>query len=134
MAQSMVQLRGDDTVTGLRDWIKTELKEGPRQSYDLGKFFITVSTGTIGALAAIEKLKPVAGSPNAPLLFTGFAVLVAAMVIGLYFALPKILPVSGNSDLLDLYEKQIRSTTRWAWVWFGMWFIGTILGVCAIYH
>ena len=134
MAHSPVQLRGEDTITGLRDWIKTELKEGPRQTYDLGKFFITVSTTTIGALAAIEKIKPVAGSPTAPFLFIGFGVLVAAMLIGLYFALPKIMPVSGESDLLDLYENQLRSTTKWAWIWFVMWFIGTLLGVLAIYR
>ena len=49
-----MKLRGEDVVDGLREWIKAELKEGPKQGYDLGKFFFSVSAGTVAALVGIE--------------------------------------------------------------------------------
>lgn len=49
-----LRLKGEDVHDGLREWVKSDLKESPRQGYDLGKFFFSVSVGTIGALAAID--------------------------------------------------------------------------------
>src|SRR5258708_6059387 len=51
-----IKLEGNDVVEGFRDWFKAEIEEGPRQGYDLGKFFFTVSVGTAGVLATLEKL------------------------------------------------------------------------------
>jgi hypothetical protein len=41
-----MNLRGQDVEDGLRELIKAELKEGPKQAYDLGKpFFLQALDG-----------------------------------------------------------------------------------------
>ena len=51
-----MKLEGETVNEGLKSWIISELKTAPSREYDLGKFFFTVSTGTIGAIVAIERL------------------------------------------------------------------------------
>src|SRR4029434_1468168 len=126
----MVQLRGEDTATGLRDWIKTEIRESPRLSYDLGKFFFAVSSWTIGALAALEKLntKSVIDTP----LVLSLCVLFLSIIVALNLARPKKIQVGGDTDLLEAYKSQIDKTARQMGAWFLLWVIGAVIGFFAI--
>jgi hypothetical protein len=125
-----MRLKGEDVSAGLREWVKAELKDGPKQGYDLGKFFFSVSAGTIGALATIEKLNPTAVMDR-PMLF-GLALLFASVIVSLNLARPRKHSLGGEVDLLTLYEKQIASVRSHMWVWTVLWLIGTLVGGYAV--
>lgn len=125
-----IRLRGEDIVEGLRDWIKSGLKEGPRQGYDLGKFFFSVSVGTIGALVAIEKLNTLPQMDC--LMLLALCLLFFSVVIALLLALPRTYRVRGETDLLTEYNEQIKRIIIYVWVWFFLWLIGAIIGGFAI--
>lgn len=125
-----MKIRGEDVSDGLREWAKSELKEGPRQGYDLGKFFFSVSAGTIGAIAAIEKLNSTArlDTPMA----VGLGLLFASILVSINLALPRKHLLSGETDLLREYDKQINRIIRSVWVWFILWLAGTLAGGFAL--
>ena len=127
-----MKLKGEDVSDGLREWVKSELKDGPKQGYDLGKFFFSVSVGTIGALAAIEKLNP-NSVIDWPMLL-GLAFLFASVLVSLSLARPRKHSLGGETDLLVLYEKQIDSVLCHMRVWAALWFIGTLLGGYAAHN
>ena len=125
-----MKMRGEDTESGLRDWVKAEIKDGPKQTYDLGKFFFSVSTATIGAIVAIEKLNQQSAMDcpmNVSLFFLAVSVLVA-----LDMARPRKYVIGGDTDLLDEYSQQIRVAQIRTWVWFVIWAVGTIIGAVAV--
>lgn len=125
-----MKLKGEDLSAGLVDWVKSEIKEAPKQAYDLGKFFFTVSIGTIGALAAIEKLKPVA-TLDLPM-YGALAVLLASVLIAFTLALPRKSQVGGDTDLLAAYNKIVDQAIRRVVIWFVVWLIGTLIGAYAV--
>src|SRR2546422_4263284 len=92
-----LRLTGEDVHEGLREWVKADLKESPRQGYDLGKFFFSVSVGTVGALAAIDKLNQTTRI-DAPLLFS-LGILFASIIVSLILALPRTSSIGGDSDM-----------------------------------
>lgn len=126
-------IRGEDVADGLRDWIKAELKEGPRQLYDLGKFFFTVSVGTIGAIATIEKFNQ-SSKMDTPMVCS-LSILFISILISLNMARPKVLikKVGGDTDLLIEYENQIKRINIYGLTWFIVWLIGTVFGIAAVY-
>ena len=126
----MIRLKGEDVAEGLRDWVKAELKEGPKQAYDLGKFFFSVSVGTIGALVAIDKLNQTTSIGR--LLLCSLVTLFISILISLFLSLPKKYPIGGETDLLNEYREQIGTTIKYVWLWFSFWLLGTILGGLAI--
>jgi len=123
-------LRGQDVVEGLREWMKAELKEGPRQAYDLGKFFFTVSIGTVGAIATIEKLNGEPAMDSAML--TSLLFLTVSGVLALFLALPRVQRVGGDTDLQEKYIAQIRLIRAVAIAWVILWLAGLLLGVIAV--
>lgn len=125
-----MRLKGDDVESGLRDWVKSELKEGPRQGYDLGKFFFSVSVGTIGILVTIEKLNTNAAL-DAPMLIACILLFLSA-VVGLDLVRPRQHSIGGDTDLLQAYEDQIRSVRIHIWIWFPIWVIGSLIGGYAV--
>ncbi len=122
--QTPLRLEGEDVRTGLRDWVKGDLKESPKLGYDLGKFFFTVSVGTIGTLTAIEKSKT-------HLIFS-FVFLFFSIIVALLMALPRRSSISGEADLLQEYEKCVDRIVHRSWIWFALWFFGAVAGVWAI--
>lgn len=125
-----MKLRGEDVSDGLREWVKSDIKEGPRQAYDLGKFFFTVSVGTIGALAAIEKLN-VTSRMDSPMV-GAFVALFLSILVAINLARPKKRRLAGDTDLLTEYEKQIDVVLRQVWAWFVLWLLGTLIGGYAV--
>src|SRR5262245_24386783 len=125
-----MKLRGEDVVEGLRDWVKSELKEGPRQGYDLGKFFFSVSVGTIGVVATIEKLSssPAIDSP----MIVSLLALSASIVVSIVLVYPRRHSVGGETDLLEEYERQITRVRSLVLVWSVLWAIGLVSGAIAV--
>ena len=125
-----MNLRGEDVAEGLREWVKSELKEGPRQAYDLGKFFFTVSIGTVGAIATIEKLNS-ASALDSPMLISLLFLTLAALV-ALYLAFPRVHKVGGNTDIYDQYNGQVRFIQKIVVIWACLWLIGLFFGAWAV--
>lgn len=125
-----MKLKGEDIDCGLREWVKSDIKESPRQVYDLGKFFFSVSAATIGALAAIAKFDS-APAFDCPLI-ASFIVLFVSILFALCMVLPRRQPIAAETDLYDEHVKIARNTERISFAWFAIWLIGTVLGGYAV--
>jgi hypothetical protein len=125
-----MRITGQEIEAGVRDWIKDELKSGPAKEYDLGKFFFTVSSGTLGVLFVAEKLtdKPLW---SATLLISFFA-LIFATGLSLFMVVPKKWAIDEQTDLFNKRDEVIRRTVIEAYTWFVLWFIGLAFGVWAV--
>ena len=126
-----INLKGEDLEAGLIDWVKSEIKEAPKQAYDLGKFFFTVSIGTIGAIATLEKLNA-AAAMDAPMI-ASLLFLFASMLSALDLARPRKLLIDGRTDLQVAYQSQIDALLRRIVVWFAIWLVGTLFGGYAVH-
>ena len=126
----MTRLKGEDLDAGLVDWVKSEIKEAPKQAYDLGKFFFTVSVGTIGGLATLEKLNQVAAMDTP--FWTSTVLLFVSILVALDMARPRELKIGGETELQNAYHVQIRAASFRVWVWFAFWLLGAIVGGYAI--
>jgi hypothetical protein len=128
---TLMRIRGEDVQQGLRDWIKADLKDSPRMGTDLGKFFFSVSAGTIGALTTIQKVNT--ASAGLPTALTGSIVtLFVSIWVALVMVLPKKRRFSGESELQEEYTKAIDAVVMLAWVWFMLWFSGTVVGLVSV--
>jgi hypothetical protein len=125
-----MKMRGEDTESGLREWVKAEIKDGPKQTYDLGKFFFSVSTATIGVIVAIEKLND-RSAMDWPMV-AGLVLLAISIIIALDMARPRRYIVGGDTDLLDEYTRQVRFAQVRTWLWFAVWAAGILLGALAV--
>jgi hypothetical protein len=125
-----MKLRGEDVVDGLRGWLKAELNEGPRQGYDLGKFFFSITLSTIGAIAAIERLNP--NAQLGTLLAIAMGVLALSMGPALRLLYPRKYRLAGETDMLQEYEVRIDAVRGNARIWFMLWLVGSILGAVAL--
>lgn len=125
-----MNLKGEDLEAGLIDWVKAEIKEAPKQAYDLGKFFFTVSIGTVGAIATLEKLNHSAAM-DAPMIIA-LMLLFASMLSALDLARPRKLHIGGATDLQVAYQSQIDTLLSRIYVWFAIWFMGALVGGYAI--
>lgn len=121
---------GKDLDSGLVDWVKSEITDAPKRAYDLGKFFFTVSIGTIGVIATLEKLTDGAAW-DLPMIIA-VIVLFLSMLCAIELARPRQITIQGGSDLQALYEKQIRSLLRRIYVWFFIWLAGAAAGGYAV--
>src|SRR5262249_48000847 len=108
----------------------TEIKESPKQTYELGRFFFSVSVGTAGALAAIEKLS--AQPAFDTVLFSSMVILLGSMLVALHLATPKMRDVGGTTDLREEYISRAKLLKIKVWLWFALWLIGTVVGGIAV--
>jgi hypothetical protein len=125
-----MKMRGEDTEAALRDWVKSEIRDGPKQIYDLGKFFFSVSAATIGTIVAIEKLNA-RSLLDGPMILS-LLLLSASVVTALDMVRPRRYLIGGDTDLLDEYTRQIRLAQTRTWIWFAIWTVGTIFGAVAV--
>jgi hypothetical protein len=120
-----VKLRGEDTVEAYREWFKAEIREGLKQRYELGKFFFSVSVGTIGVLAAISKLS---NARIRILLILSAVFLFSSILLALSLAVPRTQRIHGGADLDKIYVARNRWILYHIWGWFLLWLVGAVLG------
>ena len=125
-----MKLRGEDVAQALRDWVASEIREGPRQGYDLGKFCFSVSVGTIGALGTIERLGPSPAMDAS--MVVSLLLLAVSMAAALFLALPRRHRLDGESDLWLEYGKRLDRTRITAAGWFALWLAGAVGGAVAV--
>lgn len=122
-----MKLAGKDVDEAIREWAKTELKEGTARTYDLGKFFFSVSSGTTGLIVAIQKLGGLNQYVHKKTLIAALGLLAASICIALDMVRPRV--QNENVDLHDAYTGEIKQFIRRTWVWFIAWGLGSVLGV-----
>lgn len=125
-----IRLRGEDADEALREWIKTDIRESPKQTYELGRFFFSVSVGTVGVLAAIEKLNDKSVVDLA--LAVSIVLLLGAILMALYLATPRMREVRGNTDLRKAYVYRAKKVRIIVWCWFALWLVGVVVGGIAV--
>lgn len=125
-----MKMRGEDTELALRDWVKAEIRDGPKQTYDLGKFFFSVSTATIGAIVAIEKINQ-QSLMDRPMI-AALMLLSISILVALDMARPRKYVVRGDTDLLDEYSRHIRFAQVRTWIWLVIWAAGLVFGAIAV--
>ena len=122
--------KGQDTADAVRNWIRKDIEEGPLLRNKLGQFFFGVSTGTIGLVVGLKSFLPnlVLDTPLA----ISLSSLLLSSMIALYMACPVTLKLTGDVDLFELYDKQIRKIRYLILLWFCFWFLGVLPGIYSI--
>jgi len=121
-----MKLKGEDLSSGLVEWVKSEIKETPKQIYDLGKFFFTISVATVAALAALKKVNTNA-TFDLPLSIALIALLLS-MLVALDLARPRAVLLAAGADLLNEYTEQVERATKRGTYWLVLWLVGTVIG------
>lgn len=127
-----MKLRGEDVASSVREWLKEDIKKGPSLKHELGKFFLGVSTGTIGLLATL--LKFAVDNPSIDsLTLLCFLALLMSIIVALYMAVPYVIKIKETIELYDEYNRIIRSTIALMTAWFVLWLLGFGCGVVKLF-
>jgi hypothetical protein len=121
---------GDDLGRALKEWIDEDIKESPRQHYDLGKFFFTVSIGTIGAVTAIKKGS--SGLVISGSLAVFFFMMLCSLIVALLMVVPRERGLGPTVDLQAEHTRQIQWTVDASITWFVAWLMGIVAGGVAL--
>ena len=128
-----MKIRGEDVASSVREWIKEDIKKGPSTRHELGKFFVGVSTGTLGLFATL--LKFAVKDPSLDFLTIAcFAALLLSLVVGLYMALPNVTRVREGMELYDEYNSIVHLIIKLIAAWFVLWTVGFILGGAKLFQ
>ncbi|MBF0528668.1 MAG: hypothetical protein HQK55_05240 [Deltaproteobacteria bacterium] len=112
-----MKITGEQIDEGVKAWIVDELKNGPAKEYDIGKFFFTVGSGTIGFLFVALKLNN--PSPNWTVSLTvSFIALIIATLVSLVMVIPKKWSINEETDLHEKRAAIIKWTIREIYIWF----------------
>ena len=125
-----IRITGETVVAAYQEWVKSELSDGPRQAYELGKFGFTVSLGTLGAIAAIEKLGA-APKLDAPLMIS-LALHLISVLVALHLAMPRVQVLAPEADLIQTHRNEVQRIKRMTWAWFTIWLIAILFGAWAV--
>lgn len=126
-----LQLRGEDVVTAIRGWIAGEIEKAPSFAHDMGKYYFTTSTATIGAIAALSKLGSQVGVISIHL-GLALAILFAAAITGVLLSIPVPRSLTGDMDLFTEYAKTIHRIIFYSVLWLVLWVVGSVYGLVAV--
>lgn len=125
-----MKLKGEDISDALRAWIRSDITDIGKNTYDLGKFFFTVTSGSIGILASLQKLDsgftPTAWDLSPYVLFT------IALILALNLVLPRNRNVGSETDLHGLHGTEVKFVTSRVWIWFSLWLIAVLFSLCTL--
>lgn len=127
-----MKLTGQEVNDSIKDWIKKDIKEGPSKAYDLGKFFFSVSTGTIGILIVIEKLNSIS-KIDTPLIISLLFLLIST-IIAITMTTPSVVAIGEDVDLYNKYKESVKDIVKRVWIWFFIWIAGIFVGGYAVYQ
>ena len=125
-----IRLLGENTADALRDWVKADITELASTAYDLGKFCFTVSSGSIGLLASLQKLDSAFTATSWTLL--PYAVFAVTLLLSLNLVMPRNKNVVGDTDLHELHAQEVSFITSRLWIWFVVWLCGLILSLSTL--
>ena len=124
-----IKPKGQDIVDAFHEWNKEELKGSSSRIFELGKFYFSVSIGSLAFLVAIKKL---GGIQYIGCWFQiSLIVLVFSSLAAILLVFPKRWKISGDTDLVDIYKKKIKTAEILSFVWIILWLTGLLLGIWA---
>ena len=122
----------EEVIAALREWAREEVKRGPADRRELGRFLFTVSSATIGILLTLARLAPNDASSISATLFVSLLTLMASILTAIYMAKPQVWKVGAGTSLLKEYSRQVEHVETESLVWVVSWGIGTLLGAAAV--
>ena len=127
-----MKLKGEDVASSVREWVKEEIKKGPSSKNELGKFYFSVSTGTLALFATL--LKFAIDKPKLDLATSVcFISLLLSSAIALYMAIPTVLRLDSQTELYSAHKKMIGSIVTLTGWWFALWLLGFAIGVVKLF-
>jgi len=120
-----MKAKGEEVAEAIRDWLREEIKKGPSYVYDLGRFFFTVSSTTVGLEVTVEKLTA-QGSLHWALALS-VATLFFSVLVALKMAIPVTHTLDGAVNLFDLYSAHAKRSVQLSVLWFALWIFGVAL-------
>jgi hypothetical protein len=123
--------KGEDVAAATVDWAKDEIKKGPSDLYDLGKFFFGASTATLGGLAGIAKLD--ANFAITHMFAASALLLLVSAVVAVLMVRPRVWTLDQDCDLFEQHARKLRSGLRYTWLWFLMWLAGALMGIDGVF-
>lgn len=127
-----MKITGEQIAEGVKAWVADEIKNGPAKEYDLGKFFFTVGSGTLGFLLVAAKLNKPIADWTTPLIVS-FTALVGATLVSLVMVIPKKWFIEGSTDLFAKRAEIVKRTVMEARLWFCLWLMGIGAGVWGVF-
>ncbi len=122
--------KGEDIASAVRAWIHETIKNAPLVKGELGKFFFSVSSTTIGFFIAVKQLTPTDPLENS--LVISLVLLIISIVIAMIMCMPGYIKIRNNINLFDEYNKAVKSVYAFAGVWFFIWLMALIIGTYAV--
>ncbi len=124
------QATDDQICAAALTWMQDEIKTGPASLTDIGKFFFTVSTGSIAAVAAIAKL----GSSFQVgwVISLSMLLYLVSVALAVVIVFPRVWSLSSTTDLLTEYRKKIKRGRLWTIGWLLVWLTAVILSLVAL--
>ena len=123
--------KGQDTADALRNWIKKDIEVGPSSRNRLGQFFFGVSSGTIGLFVGLTSI--VSELDIGKSFVISLSTLFFSSAIALYMACPSVIKLTGDTDLFELYTRQIKRIIWFTLFWFGIWILGVVTGIVSLF-
>jgi len=126
----VVPLPADENRKAIYAWAAEEIKQGSSRMYDVGKFVLTIATGTGGAFVTFYTGR----SLYIGKLFLWTVVLhVLAMISGLLIAWPRQWRVGPDTDLYGVYANEQRRMRSYLWAWLVTWLAALACAGYALY-
>ena len=120
-----------DGAESIVAWAKAEVSGLTTRLFDLAKFFATLSTGTIGLIVTLEKVRTDSGITPFLILST-LALTVSILVVLMPLVYGPRWQWDVNTDLHDAYHARLEQSRRLPVIWFVLWVTGLGLGMCAV--
>jgi flagellar motor component MotA len=127
-----MNLKGDDAVAAIVEWVKEEAKRVSSTRHELGKFYFGVSAASMGVIVSLKKLETplrIDGSVGMALGFLGVSAIVAMVMTK-----PRRWRLREDTDLFVEHHKHVRHTAIFIWTWFLIWEVGAAAGIYSVLH
>ncbi len=126
------RIEPEEIIAALREWAREEVKRGPADRRELGRFLFSVSSATIGILLTLAKLGSEASSGVSPTLLAALLTLMISILTAVYMAKPQVWRAGAGTSLLKEYSRQVEHVETESLLWVVSWGIGTLLGTAAV--
>ena len=110
-------------AAALNAWIEEEFKTTTSKYYELGKYFFTVSTGTVAFIAAIREIFPPT-EDSAVLVYISFLFLTISLIMAVLMMTPIEWKLKKDDEVEDELKSQIKQLRTRLWLWFFLWILG----------
>ncbi len=127
---TQLKIKGEHLVEGLNTWFKKELVDGISSSTDLGKFFFSVSSASIGIVLTLYKIGNI--QLVSFVLVLGLLIYLCSIFVSIFLVYPRIFILNEETDLFVEYKKHYKKIRVCLLLWFFLWFLGTLFSIISL--